>query len=43
MGHRKTRIARAIMTNQMARFAPGLYVRATGQTGRTDRRGRERA
>lgn len=37
MGHRKVRVARAIMTNQMARFAPGLYVRATRQTGRTGR------
>ena len=37
MGHRKVRVARAIVTNQMARFAPALYVRATGQTGRTGR------
>jgi len=28
------RVARAIATNQVARFAPGWYVRATRQTGR---------
>lgn len=28
------RVLRAIATNQLARFAPGLYVRLTGQTGR---------
>lgn len=28
------RIARAVATNQLARFAPGAYVRLTGQTGR---------
>jgi SAM-dependent methyltransferase len=28
------RVARAIATNQLARFAPGAYVRLTGQTGR---------
>jgi SAM-dependent methyltransferase len=37
MSHSKTRIARAIMTNQVARFAPGVYVRATRQTGRSGR------
>lgn len=30
------RIARATLTNQVARFAPGAYVRLTGQTGRGD-------
>jgi SAM-dependent methyltransferase len=30
------RIARAIATNQVARFMPGAYVRLTGQTGRGD-------
>lgn len=29
-----TRIARAMATNQLARFAPAAYVRLTGQTGR---------
>lgn len=29
-----SRIARAVATNQLARFAPGTYVRLTGQTGR---------
>lgn len=28
------RVLRAVLTNQLARFAPGLYVRLTGQTGR---------
>jgi SAM-dependent methyltransferase len=28
------RVLRAIVSNQLARFAPGLYVRMTGQTGR---------
>lgn len=28
------RVVRAIATNQVARFAPGAYVRLTGQTGR---------
>lgn len=28
------RVARAAATNQLARFAPGAYVRLTGQTGR---------
>jgi SAM-dependent methyltransferase len=28
------RVLRAIATNQLARFAPGIYVRLTGQTGR---------
>jgi len=28
------RIAQATLTNQLARYAPGLYVRLTGQTGR---------
>ncbi|MBK1686107.1 methyltransferase domain-containing protein [Rubrivivax gelatinosus] len=28
------RVLRAVATNQLARFAPGLYVRLTGQTGR---------
>lgn len=28
------RVARAMVTNQLARFAPGAYVRLTGQTGR---------
>ena len=28
------RVARAMATNQLARFAPGAYVRLTGQTGR---------
>jgi SAM-dependent methyltransferase len=28
------RVARAIATNQLARFAPGAYIRLTGQTGR---------
>lgn len=28
------RIAQATLTNQVARYAPGLYVRLTGQTGR---------
>lgn len=28
------RVARALATNQLARFAPGAYVRLTGQTGR---------
>lgn len=28
------RVLRAVATNQLARFAPGLYVRVTGQTGR---------
>lgn len=28
------RIVRAVLTNQIARFAPGLYLRLTGQTGR---------
>ena len=28
------RVARAMITNQLARFAPGAYVRLTGQTGR---------
>jgi len=27
-------ILKAIASNQIARFAPGLYVRLTGQTGR---------
>lgn len=30
------RIARAVATNQLARFAPAAYVRLTGQTGRGD-------
>jgi SAM-dependent methyltransferase len=30
------RVARAIATNQVARFAPAAYVRLTGQTGRGD-------
>lgn len=30
------RVARAVATNQVARLAPGLYVRLTGQTGRGD-------
>ena len=30
----KVRIARAVATNQLARFAPAAYVRLTGQTGR---------
>ncbi|NWG32052.1 MAG: hypothetical protein HXY29_11210 [Rhodocyclaceae bacterium] len=29
-------ILKAIASNQIARFAPGLYVRLTGQTGRGD-------
>jgi len=29
-------VAKAVMTNQLARFVPGLYVRLTGQTGRGD-------
>lgn len=29
-------IAKAIASNQIARFAPGLYVKLTGQTGRGD-------
>lgn len=28
------RIARAVLTNQLARYAPAIYVRLTGQTGR---------
>jgi SAM-dependent methyltransferase len=28
------RVLRAVASNQLARFAPGLYVRLTGQTGR---------
>ncbi|HOM13369.1 MAG TPA: methyltransferase domain-containing protein [Rubrivivax sp.] len=28
------RVLRAVATNQLARFAPGVYVRVTGQTGR---------
>lgn len=28
------RVLRAVATNQLARFAPGTYVRVTGQTGR---------
>ena len=28
------RIIKAILTNQIARFAPGIYVRLTGETGR---------
>ena len=28
------RVARAIVTNQIAKLAPGLYIRLTGQTGR---------
>ncbi|MBE0549690.1 MAG: hypothetical protein IH627_18935, partial [Rubrivivax sp.] len=28
------RVLRAMASNQLARFAPGLYVRLTGQTGR---------
>ena len=28
------RVARAVATNQIARFAPGAYVKLTGQTGR---------
>lgn len=28
------RVLRAVVSNQLARFAPGLYVRMTGQTGR---------
>lgn len=28
------RVARAVVTNQLARYAPGAYVRLTGQTGR---------
>lgn len=28
------RVLRAVATNQLARFSPGLYVRLTGQTGR---------
>lgn len=28
------RVARAVLTNQIARHAPGVYVRLTGQTGR---------
>lgn len=28
------RVVRAVVTNQLARFAPALYVRLTGQTGR---------
>ena len=31
------RVVRAVATNQLARYAPALYVRATGQTGRGDR------
>ena len=31
------RVFRAIATNQIARFFPGLYVRLTGETGRGDR------
>lgn len=31
---RFVRIARAVATNQLARFAPSAYVRLTGQTGR---------
>lgn len=31
---RFVRIARAVATNQLARFAPEVYVRLTGQTGR---------
>jgi hypothetical protein len=30
------RVARAVATNQVARFAPAAYVRLTGQTGRGD-------
>jgi predicted TIM-barrel fold metal-dependent hydrolase len=29
-------ILKAIASNQIARFAPGLYVKLTGQTGRGD-------
>lgn len=37
-GHRPLqdamRVARAVVTNQLARFVPGAYVRMTGETGR---------
>ena len=32
--HDAKRVAKAILTNQLARFAPGMYMRITGETGR---------
>lgn len=32
--HAAKRVAKAALTNQLARFAPGLYMRLTGETGR---------
>ncbi len=32
--HTAKRVAKAVLTNQLARFAPGVYMRLTGETGR---------